>query len=103
LGDTILGFWRRWCDRAEEGRFNVLYPRYTSDRGKIPFVDNPIVATQFWADSGYRRWMPDIRKINILDRRMLVSKKRTTNLFDLTSLWKTVVLSRLEDDSIDDL
>jgi hypothetical protein len=43
--------------------------------------------------------MPDVRKINILNRRMIVSRKRTKNLFDLTSLWKKTVISKLEHDA----
>jgi hypothetical protein len=30
--------------------------------------------------------LPDICKIDILNRRMIVSRKRTRNLFDLTTL-----------------
>ena len=31
---------------------------------------------------------------------MITSRKRTRNLFDLTSLWKKTVLSRIEDDAL---
>ena len=36
-------------------------------------------------------FVPNIRKINILHRKMLVSCRRTCNLFDLTNLWKNDV------------
>ena len=39
----------------------------------------------------------DLRKTSILNRRLLVSKKRTRNLFDLASLWKRTVLSTLDE------
>jgi len=37
--------------------------------------------------------VPDIRKIGFQNSRTIVSRKRTRNLFDLTSLWKKMVLS----------
>ena len=43
-------------------------------------------------------FVPDIRKINILNRRMIVSCKRTHNLFDLTNLWKNNVIDNMVDD-----
>jgi hypothetical protein len=36
--------------------------------------------------------LPDVRKLDILNRRMIVSCKCTHNLFDLTTLWKKKVL-----------
>ena len=43
--------------------------------------------------------MPDVRKINFANKRILVSWKRTRNLLDLTSLWKKTVLSTLDNDA----
>jgi hypothetical protein len=40
--------------------------------------------------------LPDVRKLDILNRRVIVSRKRTRNLFDLTSRWKKIVLERLD-------
>lgn len=47
--------------------------------------------------------VPDIRKINILNSRVIVSRKRTKNLFDLTSLWKKTVISTLEGDIVNSI
>lgn len=41
--------------------------------------------------------VPDMSKIRILNSRMIVSRKRTKNLFDLTSLWKKIVLLKMEE------
>ena len=46
--------------------------------------------------------MPDLSKTDILGRRWLVSRKRTRNLFDLTSLWKKAVITRLDEDVLMD-
>lgn len=43
--------------------------------------------------------MPDIRKVEIMSKRMLVSRKRNRNLFDLTSLWKKVVIAKLDQEA----
>jgi len=37
--------------------------------------------------------VPDIRKVGFQNSRTIVSRKRTRNLFDLTSLWKKMVLA----------
>jgi hypothetical protein len=40
---------------------------------------------------------PDIRKTDILNRRMITSRKRTKNLFDFTSLWKKMVIQGMDE------
>ncbi|OSX57532.1 hypothetical protein POSPLADRAFT_1061231 [Postia placenta MAD-698-R-SB12] len=40
---------------------------------------------------------PDLRKLNIWNRRLITSRKRTQNLYDLTNLWKKVVLQNLDE------
>jgi hypothetical protein len=37
----------------------------------------------------------DIRKTSLLDRRMLVSRKHTTNVFDLASVWRKAKMRSL--------
>lgn len=39
----------------------------------------------------------DIRRTDIVDRKLLVSRRRTTNLFDLTAQWKKAVLQEFVD------
>ena len=97
LGDTILGYWHEWILRAESGRYNVLYPKFSAEAGELaglPFDLGVEVDT-----TNGPALVPDIRKINILNRRMIVSRKRTRNLFDLTSLWKKIVLSTQDRDA----
>ena len=94
LGDTILGFWRDWIVHAEEGRFSVFFPQYSDDTGSV--LARPELTTLVGANAPFV--IPDIRKINILNRRMIVSRKRTRNLFDLTTLWKNTVISHMEND-----
>ncbi|KAL1657944.1 hypothetical protein GGF50DRAFT_68214 [Schizophyllum commune] len=108
LGDTILGFWRRWCDNAEANTFNVLHPPFTAASGELSTSTDDRVSTLMWVspEGGgprYRAQVADIRKVGILNRRMIVSKKRTRNLFDLTSLWKKIVIARLDSDAVEDL
>jgi hypothetical protein len=45
--------------------------------------------------------MPDVRKIGFSNKRILVLRKHTRNLFDLTSLWKKTVLTTLDNDALD--
>ena len=73
LQDVIFGYWREYLNRYDRGEFSIHYP---IPKGPLP---------------------DDLRKTSILNRRLLVSKKRTRNLFDLASLWKRTVLSTLDE------
>ena len=57
---------------------------------------DPELLTQVVSSTGEPLMMPDIRKLDILNRRMIVSRKRKRNLFDLTSQWKKLVLATLD-------
>ena len=106
LGNTILGYWREWLDRAERGDWNNNFtpPRvmeYDDRRGNASFgtltnVDEDLTMSFHTADGGYFVH-PDIRKTDILNRRMITSRKRTKNLFDLTSLWKRMVIQGIDE------
>ena len=48
-------------------------------------------------------WIPDLRKIGVLDRRLILSRKRTRNLFDLTNIWKNNMMLNMEQHLHDDV
>jgi hypothetical protein len=104
LGDTVLGYWRDWTVRAASNEFTPLYPKFSHHIGDLRNVDQSLT-TEVVCNNGTRDYLaaiPDIRKINILNRRMITSRKRTRNLFDLTSLWKKTVLQKYEADVLDE-
>jgi hypothetical protein len=43
----------------------------------------------------------DIWKIGFQNKRIIISRKHTRNLFDLTSLWKKTVLTTLDNDVLE--
>ena len=45
---------------------------------------------------GEEYYVPDIRKLDILNRKLITSRKRTRNLLDLASLWKKTVLESMD-------
>jgi hypothetical protein len=104
LGDTVIGYWRTWLNKADLRDFSPGFP-------------SPPVATTRETDVGYRldvSWededgnlfgYPDLRMYepNVLDARFLVSKARTRNMLDLTNLWKTTVLANLEEQVLEEL
>jgi hypothetical protein len=47
------------------------------------------------------RPIPDVQTIGFANCRMIVSHKRMQSLFDLTSLWKKTVITRLDRDTLD--
>ena len=108
LGETVIGTWRNEIElsttRVMEGTLN-WDASLNIVRGKSDWAElkdcNPRFLTEMWTEDLGPTHMPDLTKLGFLDRRMIVSRKRTRNLFDLTSLWKKTVLSRMEEDLSD--
>lgn len=102
LGETVLGYWRTWMDQAANNHFdyNSGMGRDDGDIGGLHGTD-PQFLTEVQTNVGTTVMMPDIRKLDILNRRMIVSRKRKRNLFDLTSFWKKTVLETLDKEVID--
>lgn len=100
LGDTILGYWRDWHERADRGHntlyTNIDWPRPTRIWEGIKDVDSAL-QTEVSDTVGGTILIPDMRKIGILNRRVIVSRKRGRNMFDLTNLWKKIVLEKLDE------
>jgi hypothetical protein len=69
--------------------------RGTHSFGQLQNVDEELTMSFHTADGHFVH--PDIRKTNILGRRMIVSRKRTKNLFDLTTLWKKMVIQGIDE------
>ena len=91
LGDTIFNYWREWLSRADTGTYNSEYP--------APDLKDPRV--HHWVADGVGQW--DLRKTNLFNSRIILSRKRTRNMLDLTNLWKKSVLETQEDLVLDDL
>lgn len=100
LGEQVLGFWRQWIVEAEAGRYSINFPKFSGELQDLANADTDLCVPIACAGGTYM--IPDIRKIGIFNRRMIVSHKRTRNLFDLTSLWKKTVLTHLEENALDD-
>ena len=96
LGDTIIGFWREYLERAERDNYSIKFPKFSSAAADLKDVPNDLTTLLHTRD-GFCA-VPDLRKIGFLNRRMIVSRKRTLNLFDLTTLWKKIVLAGYEQD-----
>jgi len=97
LGDVVLGYWRTWMNQADSDQFDAQagYYRFDASIGGLEDVDRELCSPVRTSDGLVM--MPDIRKLDILNRRMIVSRKRTRNIFDLTSLWKKAALRRFEE------
>ena len=100
LGDTIMGYWREYLERARVGNYSKEFPgpdQWENNVGRLP------VKEELWFPCPKTsRVIPDISATGIFDRRLIVSKKRTRNLFDLTSSWKNLVVSRLDERVLDE-
>ena len=101
LGNTILGFWRDWIQHAEKGNYNLSFPEFSTNLGDLDDTDEGLCS--FVKDSqGQGHLLPDVRQLDILKRRTIVSRKRTRNLFDLTNLWKNIVLLKMDQQVLED-
>jgi hypothetical protein len=99
LGDTVLGYWRSWLAAAESNTYNIRYLAFSGETGDLEDVSTSqcvIVDTP----TGPRP-IPDIQTIGFANHRMIVSCKQTRNLFDLTSLWKKTVITRMDRDALE--
>ena len=99
LGSTIAGYMRTWLDKAERMEFSPEFPPEPENYGH-DVQPGPTMALRTLSDAGIDLWVPDIRKTDILQRRWLVSRRRTKNLFDITGLWKKIVLEQHDEQLI---
>jgi len=88
LCKIIFTYWREWLDRH--------------DRGIPPTVVYPNDDTNYSDTSTdlLTNGVPDIRKLTVMNKRIIVSRKRTKNLLDLVGLWKNTVLAHMEEDHL---
>ena len=104
LGDTIFGYWRDWWLHAERGDYTMEFPPPVSEAvgGLTKHDCAPGLSSAVTGRGGVTGWLPDTRKLGIQNRRLITSRKRTRNLFDLTSLWKKIVIDTLDEQALPD-
>jgi hypothetical protein len=88
LGDTIFGYWREWLIRADTGTFNPEYPAPRNSDTRISAIGEE--------DS----W--DLRKTNLFNSRVILSRKRTRNFLDISNLWKKIVVQGISGQALDE-
>ena len=106
LSKTLFDYWREWLNRADAGTLNRyqgypwLFKEWHTDLDANPDrcirLGSPYHGRELFL-------VPDIRKLDIFNRRLITSRKRTRNLFDLASLWKKTVLEKLDENIIEPL
>jgi hypothetical protein len=90
-----MGYWREALIRHDSQLFDSKYPEMNGVRPHSIEVGRG-VSSLYTRRDGEEVYYPDIRKINILNSRVITSRKRTTNLLDLTNLWKKIVFQRFD-------
>jgi hypothetical protein len=112
LGETMTRTWKNGIDASlsdtlfvpDSSDFNnEKYGWQISDSNAMSLFDcDSELLTRFRVTDGDGvAEMPDLSKLGFLNKRVIVSKKRTRNLYDLTSLWKKTVLSKMEENVLD--
>ena len=106
LGDTILGYWREAILAIERKEFGGKLGLLAPEEGyEMDLRDAAYAKSMFFvrgADQADVK-VPDIRRLDILGRRLITSRKRTKNMFDLTSLWKKIVFAKLDEREGEDI
>ena len=105
FGDTILGYWREWLERADRRDFNTKFPPPSEEDFEFsglctPGVVRPVIHMQYPVSTG--KYIADVGKLSISKAKVITSRKRTRNLLDLTNLWKKVVLATLDESAADE-
>ena len=101
LGKTITEYWVEWYERAASGRCSLTDPTRPfpvpdpTDVGDL--VDIHPTLFRVIKVEGEEEYFPDLGKIGILGSRWIVSRKRNTNLFDLSNVWKKIVIRQLDE------
>jgi len=103
LGATITKYWEEWYERAEKGSYSTSnpsqpFPEEVEEHPHDLTDIRPDLFTEVKVKGGSdTAFVPDLRKIGLLRSRWIVSRKRNTNLFDLTNVWKKIVLRQLDE------
>jgi hypothetical protein len=101
LGQAVSGYWEEWYNRASDGRyiadpsrpFLPYDPQGSDDLAEFALG----TLTSFRDRQGEEVWVPDLRKIGLLGCHWIVSRKRTTNLLNLSHMWKKTVFRKLDE------
>jgi len=97
LGNRVTGYWSEWLRRAELGDYDTTYKPYDYHEPHHIVHVLPKLFAVIKDEDGSTGGVPDLRKIGMLGRRWLVSRKRGTNLFDLSNVWKKLVIKKMDE------
>jgi hypothetical protein len=86
LGDEIMNYWREWLRRADAGDFNSEFPAPDPKDYRVAGPEQGSGAAVDW----------DLRKTDIFNAKVILSRKKTRNFLDVSNLWKRTVLSGIE-------
>ena len=96
----MFDYWREWLRRADTGEFN----------NEFPAPGNKDPRTLIWhayqeTDDPSREYLDtwDLRKTNLFNSKVILSRKRTRNFLDITNLWKRTVFQNIEESALDDI
>ena len=101
---TIVGYWEEWYERAVEGRYSQSDPsrpfpcHSLEQEHSLTDVRPELFRVIRGTDSEEELFVPDLGKIGILGAKWLVSRKRNTNLLDLSNVWKKIVFQKIDED-----
>ena len=96
LGNTMFEYWRDYLEKGEAGKLTAIERDYIPPPKSYEHDCFSRLTVRLDVPGGYVPEL-DVRQIGILNRRTILSRKRTRNLMDLASLWKKVVFQSLDE------
>ena len=93
LGDVIMNYWREWLTRADTGDFNPEFPAPDPTDSRIAALRDREAGDDVW----------DLRRTNLFNSKVILSRKRTRNFLDLSNLWKRTVLTGIEGQALGEI
>lgn len=108
LGNAILSYWREWTERAARGEYGMSrdgrYFPAPDPQGLGVYSDvHPSLSVEVRALGAGSVWVPDLRRIGILEARTILSRRKTVKMFDLTNHWKRIVLEKLDENVLQEI
>ena len=108
LGDTIFNYWSEYMERAMTGNYTTrdlsrVFPEPEDWRIDPDAAILPEFTSEVRLSRGHVVEILDLKKLIGHKPRMVVSRRKTANFFNLTSLWKKSIFGEFDKRVLEDM
>lgn len=98
IQNRMFEYWREWVQRATRGDYSIEFPICDKPDSEAFSYSHGHNKVEVKLPGGDTIWVPNIINTDILNRRVLVSKRRNRQMKDLVNLWNKSILKNVEED-----